>query len=474
MRITLVYPNLGTGQRSLYFPQGLAYVAAALQRAGHRVSVVDMEGEDLSTERAINLAVETSPDMVGFGGMITRYSIVREMGRRLNREMPGVFLMAGNSGATTIPGLYLENAGMDAVVLGEGEEASVELAAAVESGADWRSVPGLAFRDEAGKTVFSRPRPLQANLDDLPWPARDLFPLEKYVVSRDHRGKHERHLEIVASRGCPHGCVYCYHIYGRTIRRRSPGSIVAEAVHIVEKYGIEYTGFPDDLFTSDKAFVMETCALLKKRLPGIRWSCLGRASSVDREMLRAMRGAGCDWISYGIESGSPEMLRRMKRTVTPEQCLNAIRMTRAEGMIPEGSFMIGMFGETRETVAETVEFCKEADITAPMLFVTPYPGTPLFTEAEEKGLIPDLEAYVLSLEAADKLLVNLTDMDDRELESLRAWAMGKAGRNYLLRRPFSRIPALLWKHLSLKGFDQLARDAAEFLRGLGKPPAQCR
>lgn len=431
-----------------------------------------MEGEDLSTERAFELIGESSPDMVGFGGMITRYSIVREMGRRLKREMPDVFLMAGNSGATTIPGLYLENAGMDAVVLGEGEAAAVELAAALESGADWRSVPGLAFRDDAGKTVFSRSRPLLANLDDLPWPARDLFPLEKYVVSRDHRGKHERHLEIVASRGCPHGCVYCYHIYGRTIRRRSPGSIVAEAVHIVEKYGIEYTGFPDDLFTSDKAFVMETCSLLEKRLPGIRWSCLGRASSVDREMLRAMRRAGCDWISYGIESGSPEMLGRMKRTVTPEQCLNAIRMTREEGMIPEGSFMIGMFGETRETVAETVEFCKKADITAPMLFVTPYPGTPLFTEAREKGLIPDLEAYVLSLEAADKLLVNLTDMDDRELDSLREWAMGKAGRNYLLRRPFTRIPALLWKHLTLKGFDQLARDATEFLRGLGKPPAK--
>jgi len=467
-----VYPNFGTGQRSLYFPQGLAYVAAALLKAGHRVSVVDMEGEDLSTERAFELIGESSPDMVGFGGMITRYSIVREMGRRLKREMPDVFLMAGNSGATTIPGLYLENAGMDAVVLGEGEAAAVELAAALESGADWRSVPGLAFRDDAGKTVFSRSRPLLANLDDLPWPARDLFPLEKYVVSRDHRGKHERHLEIVASRGCPHGCVYCYHIYGRTIRRRSPGSIVAEAVHIVEKYGIEYTGFPDDLFTSDKAFVMETCSLLEKRLPGIRWSCLGRASSVDREMLRAMRRAGCDWISYGIESGSPEMLGRMKRTVTPEQCLNAIRMTREEGMIPEGSFMIGMFGETRETVAETVEFCKKADITAPMLFVTPYPGTPLFTEAREKGLIPDLEAYVLSLEAADKLLVNLTDMDDRELDSLREWAMGKAGRNYLLRRPFTRIPALLWKHLTLKGFDQLARDATEFLRGLGKPPAK--
>ncbi len=474
MNVTLVYPYFGTGHRSLYFPQGLAYVAAALQNAGHHVTVIDMEGDDLSVEGALDLIRESAPGMVGFGGMITRYKIVRELGRLLKAEMPRVFLMAGNSGATTIPGLYLQSAGMDGVVLGEGETTAVELAHALEAGADWRDVPGLAFSDSAGKTVFSPARPLLKNLDRLSWPARDLFPLEKYVTSRDHRGRHERHLEIVASRGCPHGCTYCYHIYGRTIRRRSPESIVTEAEHIVKKYGIEYTGFPDDLFTSDKGFVLETCRLLGERLPGIRWSCLGRASEVDREMLHAMRRAGCDWISYGIESGSPAMLSAMKRTVTPEQCLSAIRLTRAEGMQAEGSFMIGMFGETRETVAETVEFCRKADITAPMLFVTPYPGTPLFDLAESRGLIPDLEAYVLSLEAADKLLVNLTDMDDRELESLRKWAMGKAGRNYLLRKPFTRVPSLLWKHLTLRGFDQLTRDAAEFLRGFGKPPAEHR
>jgi radical SAM superfamily enzyme YgiQ (UPF0313 family) len=466
LKVTLLYPNFGTGHRSLYFPQGLAYVAAALENAGHEVAVVDMEGNDLDSPEAFRLISDSRPDMVGFGGMITRYKIVRELGRQLKREMPNVFLMAGNSGATTVPELYLKSAGMDAVVSGEGEITAVELADALNARSDWRRVPGLAFLDEAGHTVFSPPRPLLDNLDLLPWPARDLFPLEKYLVSRDHRGKTERHLEIVASRGCPHGCVYCYHIYGRTIRRRSPESIVDEAVHMVEKYGIQYTGFPDDLFTSDKAFVLETCRLLKQRLPGIGWSCLGRASTVDREMLRAMREAGCDWISYGVETGSPELLRRMRRTVTPEQCLDAIRMTREEGIFPEGSFMIGMFGETRETVAETVEFCKQADITAPMLFVTPYPGTPLFEEARSMGLIPDLEAYVLSLEAADRLLVNLTDMDDDELHSLREWAMGKAGRNYLLRRPFTRIPALLAKHISLRGMEGVRRDIVEFFAGL--------
>jgi radical SAM superfamily enzyme YgiQ (UPF0313 family) len=472
VRVTLVYPFFGTGRRSLYFPQGLAYVAAALRKAGHEITVVDMEGNDLSTDAALARILESSPDMVGFGGMITRYKIVRELGRNLKREAPGIFLMAGNSGATTIPGLYLESARMDAVVLGEGEATSVELAGAVSSGTQWRSVPGIAFLDGSGSVARSGERGLHPDLDSLPWPARDLFPLERYMTSMDHRGKHERHLEIVASRGCPFGCSYCYHIYGRTIRRRSPEAVVAEAEHIVKTYGVMYTGFPDDLFTSDKAFVLKVCRLFRERLPGIRWSCIGRASTVDMEMLSAMREAGCDWISYGVETGSPEILRRMNRTVTPEQCLGAVRMTREAGIFPEASFMIGMFGETRETVSQTVRFCHEADITAPMLFVTPYPGTPLFREAEQRGLIPDLETYVLSLEAADRLLVNLTDMDDGELMELRKWAMGAVGRRYLLRRPFTRIPALLWKHLALRGWDQLKRDAGEFLSGFGRRPVR--
>jgi len=468
MRITLVYPNFGIGRRSLYFPLGLAYVAAALRNAGHDITVVDMEGDDLTIGRAFRLIEESDPRMVGFGGMITRYGIVRELARTIRSEMPEAFLMAGNSGATTVPGLYLESAGMDAVILGEGETTSVELAAALASGSDWRGVPGLAFLDERGETAFSPPRALLGDLDSLPWPARDLFPLEKYMSSTDHRGRYSRHLEIVASRGCPYGCVYCYHIYGRTIRRRSPESIVAEAESLVSAYGMSYTGFPDDLFTSDRTFVIETCRLLRERLPGIRWSCLGRASSVDREMLRAMRAAGCNWISYGIETGSRAMLDRMGRTVTPEQCLAAIEMTREAGIHPEGSFMIGMFGETRETVEETVEFCRRADITAPMLFVTPYPGTELFDEAVGKGLIPDLEAYVLTLDAADRLLVNLTDMDDRDLISLRRWAVGRIGRNYLLRKPLTRLPAILYRHVSARGFSGLRRTLMELITGLGR------
>lgn len=457
MRVCLVYPPYGKGRRSRYFPFGLAYVAASLRDAGHEVFVVDMEGDDLDPGRALEAVCSIRPDIVGFGGMVTRFRFVKEMGRELRKRLPGAFLIAGNSGATTIPEIYIESCSLDAVVLGEGERTSCELAEALEHGGEWRQVRGLAFHDGLG-IVRSSPREQVKDLDALPWPAWDLFPIERYVNSFDHRQKLVRHLEVVASRGCPFDCVYCYRIYGRRVRRRSPASIVAEAEELVRRFDIRYTGFPDDLFTSDRDFVMEFCRLFRERLPGLKWSCLGRVNTVDPEMLAEMKRAGCDWISYGIESGSDAMLRAMNRGVTAEQCLNAVRMTRKAGIHPDGSFMIGMYGETAETVEETVRFCRRADLTAPMLFVTPYPGTAVFDRAVSEGRIHSVEDLVTRMNAADDLLVNLTDMPDDELVSLRNRAQRRIGLGYLARRPFSRVPRLLCRHFLLSGWRGLARD----------------
>lgn len=466
MKITLVYPSYGEGNHSRYFPFGLAYVAASLLEAGHEVTVVDMEGDDLSIMDTVKRTLDSSPQVVAFGGMVTRFRFVKELAAGIRLEIPEVFMLAGNSGATTVPEIYLRSCGLDCVVLGEGEITSCELMRVLEEGADWHSVQGIAWLDDRGELRKSPPREMIHDLDSIPWPAWDLFPVENYVSSMDHRQKRVRHLEVLASRGCPFNCVYCYRIYGRKVRRRSPESIVAELKELVRRYDIKYSGFPDDLFTSDRDFVMKTCALMKEELPGLKWSCLGRVNTVDREMLQTMKDAGCDWISFGIESGDDDMLSRMQRGVTAEQCLEAIRLTELAGIHADGSFIIGMFGETRDSVGKTVEFCRKADITAPMLFVTPYPGTAIFTTALEQGRITDVETFLMGMDGADNLLVNLTDFTDGELIKLRDWAQGTIGRNYLLRKPFTRIPALLVKHFRLRGVMGLIHDVRAFLASL--------
>lgn len=467
MRISLVYPPYGSGRRARYFPFGLAYVASSLAAGGHEVSVVDMEGSDLSMDSAVAALAAGRPDMIGLGGMVTRFRFARELGRRLREALPDAFLVAGNSGATTLPEIYLRSCSLDAVVVGEGERTSLELADAIEAGAEWRGIPGVAFLSDAGNLAFSPPREPVEDLDLLPRPAWDLFPIESYIHSYDHRGRLTRHMEVVASRGCPFECVYCYRIYGRRVRRRSPESIVSEIEELEARYGIRYTGFPDDLFTSDRSFVLEVCRLIRDRLPGLKWSCLGRVNTVDAEMLSEMKRSGCYWISYGIESGSPAMLEAMNRKVTPAQCLEALKLTRRAGIHAEGSFMIGMYGETRETIEETVSFCAKADITAPMLFVTPYPGTRIFERARAEGRIPDLDAFLVGMNSAGSLLVNLTDMTDEELKARRKRAQARIGLNYLMHRPFTRIPALILKHLLLEGPAGLLRDLAAILKSGG-------
>ncbi len=466
MKITLVYPSYGDGSHSRYFPFGLSYVAACLVEAGHIVTVVDMEGDDLSIKDAVKRTLDSSPQVVGFGGMVTRFRFVKQLAEKIRRELPGVFMLAGNSGATTVPEIYLKSCGLNCVVLGEGEITSVELVRTLQEGTDWHSVPGIAWLDDKGELKESPHREMIQALDSIPWPAWDLFPVENYVSSMDHRQKKVRHMEVLASRGCPFNCVYCYRIYGRKVRRRSPESIIAELKELVTRYDIKYSGFPDDLFTSDRDFVMQTCALLKEELPDLKWSCLGRVNTVDREMLQTMKDAGCDWISYGIESGCDDMLKRMRRGVTAEQCLEAIRLTESVGIHADGSFIIGMFGETRDSVGKTVDFCRKADITAPMLFVTPYPGTDIFKTALEHDKIADVEKFLTEMNSADDLLVNLTDFTDRELINLRDWAQGTIGRNYLLKKPLTRIPALMVKHFKLRGFMGLVHDARTFLTSL--------
>ena len=466
MKITLVYPSYGEEQHSLYFPFGLAYVASSLLKAGHQVTVVDMEGDCLTVASAVDLVLKSDPEIVAFGGMVTRFRFVKELALKMRSLLPGVFFTAGNSGVTTVPSVYLEACKLDCVVLGEGEVTSVELVDALEARSDWHDVPGLAWLDDTGKLMKSPMRAAIVDLDTLPWPAWDLFPIENYVSSMDHRQKKVRHLEALASRGCPFNCVYCYRIYGRNVRRRSPESIVAELEELVSRFKIEYTGFPDDLFTSDREFVIKTCKLMKERLPGIKWSCLGRVNTIDKELLEIMKDAGCDWISYGIESGSDRMLDLMQRGVTAKQCLEAVKLTESVGIHAEGSFVIGMFGETRDSVKATVDFCLAADITAPMLFVTPYPGTAIFNTAMEKGLIPNLEDFLMQMNAADELLVNLTDFSNHELRELRDWAQGTIGRSYLFKKPFVRIPNLLWKHFKLHGLRGLIHDMKAFLVSL--------
>ncbi|MCH9022618.1 MAG: radical SAM protein [Planctomycetes bacterium] len=258
-----------------------------------------------------------------------------------------------------------------------------------------------------------------------------------------------RDIDMISSRGCPYPCQYCYRLFGRHYRGRSAENVVGEMEELYHKYQVDFVSFQDDCFVIDAQRVYAICDLIDKSKMNIRWSCTGRVNISDLDLLTRMRSAGCVSVSYGLESGSDTILKRMKKNTTTERAARAIENSRKAGLRTPVSFMTGYPGETRETMMETVAYCKKLNIPLTALMITcPYPGTPLYEDifksesqtremltkyGKKNGLMLeyDEEAFVLEIGDAVDLTINLSDMSDEEMLSVReeALAMGKA--NYV-------------------------------------------
>jgi radical SAM superfamily enzyme YgiQ (UPF0313 family) len=316
--------------------------------------------------------------------------------------------------------------------MGEGEATAAELFETLKAGGDLRRVKGIWFRDEKGRIVQNTGRTLIKDLNDIPLPAWDLFPMEIYLknpVGAPNRNKwtdgsvddqkSSLSMNICATRGCPYKCIYCYHDFmGPVYRHRSASNIVEEMKVLSEIYNVGYFHFTDDEFCLKKAFVYEFCKKVKKNFNGkITWGCSGRVNLMTEDLIATMADAGCVLIGYGIESGSQKMLNAMKKAVTVEQAKNSIRWTEKYMGWADCSFIVGLPGENEETLRETIDFCKDLNLVPEVIFfATPYPGTELYEMALAQGKIADEEEYLLGLgEQGEKVRVNFTDFTDEEL-----------------------------------------------------------
>ena len=426
--VALVFPPIRMWDEPRNFPTGLGIIAAIVRQTGYSVAVIDAKGDGLAMWQVQERLKELKPRVVGIGGLITTYRFVRSLTRFIKAWDPSVKIMVGGSVGGSIQELMVERNPLDAVTVGEADETIKELIPALLDGDDLSRIRGIAYC-AGGRAAVTPPRAPITDLDAVPFPAWDLFPTETYLsnpvvgVGRD--------MDIITSRGCPHQCTYCYQIFGRRFRARSPENIIAEVAELNKRYGLDFVSFQDDCFVVDKKRVYKFCDLLDASGLDIKWSCCGRVTIVDEPLLRRMRASGCTSVSYGIESGSQEILDRYHKGAKVERAKEAIRATRAAGLRCPTSFMLGSFGETRETAWETVEFCKDAGIPLQALMLTtPYPGTPLYEEAKARGLIGDEEAYIMRLGDCVDFTINLTDMPDAELLALRDEMLAAARANY--------------------------------------------
>ncbi len=243
-----------------------------------------------------------------------------------------------------------------------------------------RGIKGIAWRNN-DEIMLNFPRPFVADLDDMPIPMHELLPLQTYRMPYI-KGPFTF---IVTSRGCPAGCTYCIkHVsYQYSTRIRSP-KLIMEEMWVLKKLGINNIHMYADLFTVNRDQVIELCKLMIEENIQLKWTCNSRVDFVDEEMLNLMGKAGCRLISWGIESGNEQILKHARKGAYPDKAERALRWAKNAGIMNWGYFIIGLPGETEETIKETIAFAKKLPLDIALFHVAaPYPGTPFFFEVVE-------------------------------------------------------------------------------------------
>jgi anaerobic magnesium-protoporphyrin IX monomethyl ester cyclase len=331
------------------------------------------------------------PDIVGFLMLTPTAPKGYRAVKRLKEEMPDVITVAGGQHPTAMFMEALEN-GFDVVVFREGEYTMRDLVMVIDqegfSSEALSKVDGIAFRDPKGGTRVTRPRPLIQDLDELPWPARHLLPMDKYTLL----GKPIRVAHVMASRGCPYGCIYCSTSYywGRRVRFRSPENVADKVEYLYNKYHTCYVVFADDELTINKYFVRRWIEEIKKRGLDIEFACGARVNHMNREYMKLLYDNGCAILYFGVESANQKTLGLIGKRITTDQVRKVFSMVKELGGHAMGSFILGFPWETLEDMKRTVEFAIKIDPDyAQFTALTPYPGTPLFEYAKSHNLIVD-------------------------------------------------------------------------------------
>jgi radical SAM superfamily enzyme YgiQ (UPF0313 family) len=272
---------------------------------------------------------------------------------------------------------------LDYIIRGEPEFTALELAQALASGINPQNIPGLSLRLNGSVRHFPD-RSFYPDLDALPFPAWDLVNLDKYRLPFNRR----KFVMVMSSRGCPYDCTFCVaqSYYGKKIRKRSARRIVDEIEWNIRQNGISDFFFWSESFTILKKNIVELCDEILKRGLKIKWVCNSRADNIDRQMLEKMKSAGCWMISYGVESGEQSILDRAQKRITIDQMREAVKLTRQFGFQIAGHFVLGLPGETEESLKKTEKLALELDLDYAQFYcASPWPGSRFFNEAKREG-----------------------------------------------------------------------------------------
>lgn len=413
MKVILIQPPFTIFRnegKKCHPPLGLAYLAAAIMD-GHDVVVLDSLAEGYANEEAVSgsllrygLSFEDikkkvgalKPDVVAVSCLFSAQSEnVHTICKTVKEIDKGIITIVGGAHPSAVPEEVLKDINVDFVVIGEGEIVLKRLLESIENKKDFREVEGIGFR-YAGSVIVNQRKEYLQNLDDLPFPYWDIFPIHRYSAINNPHGSPAKRVPfapMITSRGCPFECIFCsiHNLWGRNYRMRSSENVLAEIGYLNSKFGVKEILFEDDNLTLDGERANRIFQGIIDRKLDILWSVPNgvAAQTLDNEILELMKRSGCYSISLGIESGDEYILKNIvKKPIALSGIKTVIRKAKKLGLETTAFFVVGLPGETGAHLKSTFSFARSlACDNTNFFFATPLPGTRLLQLCKEKGLV---------------------------------------------------------------------------------------
>ncbi len=443
MKVLLIQPPHffdGKSRRPGFFPIGLGYLVRALMRDGHEVEVFDIWAHQLKDEDVASIIPRLKFDVVGITALSTQYRYVKWLVGLLKKDHSGCPVILGGPLPTFSADMLLNRCKVDVCVISEGDISFPNL---LRNLGQLDRVNGIAYK-EGKKIIFTPAQEYVKDLDSLGFASRDrdIFATDIYLDHGYLDGFPDlQAMNVATNRGCPWSCDFCSKTY-RRMRSRSVPHIKQEIETLIDEFGVKAIFFNDELLVFSKKRIYELCEAIKPL--NIKWVGQARVDTVDKDVLKCMKEAGCVAVGLGIESGSQRILDAMNKKTTVEQNIQGISAAKEVGLNVTVQCIYGYPGECDETLQETRNFFKRADTLHQGFFVlTPLPGTALYQRCREQGVISDEDEYLSCLDAGynttRRALVNLTNFDVDEFYQRKRWLEERVQWDYFVRHPFEKI-----------------------------------
>ena len=461
-KVLFINPVIRQEDKPKHVPYGIALLATIVDKAGHQVQICDANAWRLTDGELCEALEADDWDVVATGGISTTYGYVKNTVGYAKRLCPEALVVVGGGLLTSMPREIMDFIpGIDVGVVGEGFETFPEILDRIDRGEkEWSSVLGVAYRDANGKVKLTPPQPLLENIDSLPYPAWDMFPLDIYwdnsqLLYSEEAFTSKKRLDINASYGCSLICRFCFHLgitgdlqyeekddgldvkftYDRNIRWHSPRYVIDLVKHARDEFGVDFVLFMDENMMTMNAYsgwtwLPEIADLwIKEGLQpqcraenkphseddcnyGVHWGGTSHATLVKPELLSKLHESGCSQLLYGLESFSDRILKNLGKGTTSKTNESALKLTIESGIRPIPNQMTGFPDEFFDSIRDSVNAWDRIGIQVKPFFATPYPGSEWYYTYKEKILEQyggDLEAFLLDLGDATKITAVISE-----------------------------------------------------------------